>query len=116
RPMWTRSPSTHASIRSPGPYGGTPETNSSSRSAMRASRVMLKRAQTPSTVGLGWFITQGTRASSRCSRPAALASGARGRRVGIAAHLHEPGEPPCHLGAQVGRLDHLDVVAERPGH
>src|SRR6266545_4140971 len=100
--MCTRSPSTHASIRSPGPYGGTPETNSSSRSAMRASRVMLKRAQTSSTVASGRLITHGTSASSRCRRPAALASGVRWLRWGIADQCLEAGEPAQHLGAQLG--------------
>src|SRR6266536_1555074 len=141
--MWTRSPSIHASMRSPGPYGGTPDTNSRSRSAASDSRVMAKRAQTWSTVASGCAITHGTRASSRCRRPAALASGFPGpRRLTAAPPRRSPGpgasrprlRRACGDGAraldqreQAGqaaagplaellRLHHLDAVADRPVH
>src|SRR5215211_3411139 len=128
KPMWTLSPSTQASIRSPGPYGGTPVTYSSSRSAISVSRVMSKRSQTSSTVAPGWSSTQGTRASSRWRRPAALASGVLAGLIGAPQcrwrpgwrppsspdHLLEGLEAAAGLVAEVGRLDDLDAVAHGP--
>ena len=51
-------------------YGGSPTSQTTSRSAASCAGVMSKREQISSTVGPSLAATHGTMASSRCSRSA----------------------------------------------
>src|SRR4030095_16243289 len=72
RPSWMST-----SMRSPGPYGGSPETNSRSRSASSSGSDIPNRSAASATL-VPWFRTRyGTTVSSRRSRSDALSGALR---------------------------------------
>src|SRR5262249_13863500 len=102
------SPSKDRSIRSPGPYPGSPHIHSSSRS-LRSCFADTPKSAAASSIGMpGRAIRYGTSANSRGSRSCA---------VFTTPPLHPFGPPPdsqqalVHRLAQYLRLEHDRVVA-----
>src|SRR6266550_4004477 len=96
----------NASMRSPGPNGGSPHIIKTSTSLASSSRVIPNRAHTSDTVASGCAITHGTRTRMRFSRSVV-------RSAGIARFPGRQGLQTCHdRGAKLGRLERDGSVGE----
>src|SRR4029453_16662979 len=109
RPSWMST-----SMRSPGPYGGSPETNSRSRSASSSGSDIPNRSAASATL-VPWFRTRyGTTVSSRRRRSDAFSGALR------AAPERAPSsggndrlQPAQGLRSELGGFDGLRVGSER---
>src|SRR5437899_786028 len=95
----------NASMRSPGPNGGSPHIIKTSTSLASSSRVMPNRSHTSDTVASGCAITHGTRTRIRFSRSVV-------RSAGIA-RLPGGWQKQCDdRAAKLGRLERDRCVCE----
>src|SRR5438105_8184893 len=96
----------NASIRSPGPNGGSPHIIRTSTSLTSSSRVMPKRSQTSSTVASGLAITHGTKTRMRLRRSVVRSAGMARFPLGQRAQSRD------HRVAKLGRLERNGSVGE----
>src|SRR6266511_1814204 len=108
-PIHTRPSSTWTSMRSPGPYGGRPETNSRLRSSRSSRSPTPKSRESSPTWAPGWRTTYGTTTNSRRSRSDAL-DGWRAV-VGLAMRCQRL-QPGDHVVSDRLRRIHAGVRAE----
>src|SRR4029453_9006204 len=109
RPSWMST-----SMRSPGPYGGSPEPNSRSRSASSSGSDIPNRSAASATL-VPWFRTRyGTTVSSRRRRSAAF-SGALGAAPGRppSSGGNDRLQPAQDLRSELGGFHGLRVGSER---
>src|SRR6185503_992382 len=109
RPSWMST-----SIRSPGPYGGSPETNSRSRSARSSGSDIPNRSAASATL-VPWFRTRyGTTVSSRRRRSDAFSGALRAapERQPLSG-ANDRLQPAQDLRSELGGLHDLCIGSER---
>src|SRR5262245_54462307 len=107
RPSWMST-----SIRSPGPYGGRPETNNRSRSASRSASDIPKRPAASATLVPSLRTRYGTTVRSRRRRSEARSGALRPDRAAPSGGKDRL-DAIDDLGPDLGRLEDLGVGPER---